>query len=111
MKKNSMFAKGMALFLALLMLASVVSASARYLTKDKREPARPPTIIPARGNVIEDWFLNTLATNNVKNTVPMPKTNDKLLTNIDGKPKIIAIAAPTPAPLDTPSKSGETSLF
>ena len=94
-----------------VMLASVVSASAKYLINDSIEPINPPTMMPDKVNIIDELFLNTLATNKVAVTVKSPHTNANPLTKHAGNPSMIARAAPTPAPLETPSKSGETSLF
>ena len=94
-----------------VMLARVVSASASYLMKDNTAPINPPTIISERVNAIDDLFLKDFAMKVVASTVKTPKTKAKKLTKTDDAPITIAKAAPTPAPEDTPSKSGETNLF
>ena len=94
-----------------VILASVVSASARYFINDSTEPISPPTMIPDKVSIIDELFLNTFATNKVAATVKSPNIKASPLMKNAGNPSIIARAAPTPAPLETPSRSGETSLF
>ena len=69
-----------------VMLARVVSASARYLMKDNTAPINPPTIIPERVNAIVDLFLKDFATKVVASTVKTPKTKAKKLTKTDDAP-------------------------
>lgn len=67
--------------------------------------------MPDKVKTVEDLFLKAVATNKVITTVRIPNPKAKTLTNTDDSPNTIAIAAPTPAPDDTPSKSGDTNLF
>lgn len=94
-----------------VMDARVDSGSARYLMNDRTDPIRPPIIIPDSRRTVGDLFRKDLARDMVASTVTMPAANALRLTANDDRPSSMARAAPTLAPLVTPRKSGETSLF
>lgn len=93
------------------MLANVVISPDEYFISDKTADMKPPTIIPDSSKIVDEPFLNNLETITVMKTVNKPIKNAKTLINADDNPAIIAKAAPTDAPVLTPSKSGDTSLF
>ena len=91
--------------------ASFISLSAKYFISPTREDISPPTARPQSISIILDLFLNVLEINNVKATATNPKINANALIKALEKPIKIAKHAPTLAPLETPNKSGETSLL
>ena len=93
------------------MLASVVMSFEKYLISERIADINPPTIMPDRSKIVDDPFLNSFAIITVIKTVRIPIKNAKTLISADDKPSTIANAAPTEAPVLTPNKSGETSLF
>ena len=93
------------------MLANVVISFEKYLIIDNIADMNPPTIMPDKSNMVDEPFLNSLDIITVTNTVNRPIRNANTLINAEDNPSTIARAAPTDAPVLTPNKSGDTSLF
>ena len=71
----------------------------------------PLIIIPDNKSIVGELFLNDFERINVNTMAKMPKAKEKQHIQIPVIPNNIAKQAPTPAPLETPKKSGDTSLF
>ena len=78
---------------------------------DKIADMNPPTIMPDKSKIVDEPFLNNFEIITVANTVNRPTTKANTLIKAEDKPRTMASAAPTDAPVLTPSKSGETNLF
>ena len=72
---------------------------------------KPPTMMPDNKRIVDDPFLNNFDIITVANTVNKPIIKANTLINAEDKPRTIAKAAPTEAPVLTPNRSGDTSLF
>ena len=89
----------------------VESGSAKYLITARRALINPPIIIPDSSRMVGDLFWNTFDRVSVSMTVTTPAMNASRLIMAAESPSRMAAAAPTQAPLVTPRKSGDTSLF
>jgi len=69
---------------------------------------KPETITPDKTSMRVDVFFRSLGNSMVNNTAVMPNKKANACMPMHGRCSKIARAAPTPAPYETPSKSGET---
>ena len=93
------------------MSGSFVSGSATYFKKPITEPIRPLTMIPERTSISVLVRPIILGMASVIATAARPKPKAKACTQNSDRSKIMAVAAPTQAPAETPSRSGLTSWF
>ena len=91
--------------------ASSVCSSAMNFIIAKIEHKNPLTIIPESTSIILFLFLNNLGIEVLKYTANKPPIKAISCLCARDAPSIMARAAPTEAPEETPSKSGEINGF
>ena len=75
------------------------------------ELMNPPTITPDSTSMMVESRRMSRGMSVVRNTARHPPTKANSCRDANPSPSRIETAAPTQAPFDTPSKSGETSGF
>ena len=91
------------------MSGSLVSGSATYFKKPITEAIRPLTMIPESTSISVLERPIRRGMDSVMPTAASPQTKANACTQKSDKSNIIATAAPTQAPAETPSRSGLTS--